>query len=188
MHGGVIRAHSEGLGHGATFTVDLPIPVNALSTHISTVPADLAHALQGLNVLLVEDEEHTRIALRNLLETAGAIVQAAASVEEALHIFRKSPPNVLISDIAMPEQDGYSLLRSIRALESAAPDSPQLAHAGDQPRISVHRPAIALTARARAEDRAQSMAAGFQAHLAKPVEPAELITTVASLCRRPATT
>ncbi|HSU69793.1 MAG TPA: ATP-binding protein, partial [Tepidisphaeraceae bacterium] len=182
MHGGTIRAESPGALGGATFVVELPLPTHSNADPLPPSPERGSDSLRGLNVLLVEDEADTRAALRRLLSAAGAHVRAASSADDALHEFQAVRPDVLVSDIAMPGQDGYTLLRRIREIESTAKShssrSRGKAHrSGAHP--AGHTPAVALTARARAEDRAEAMAAGFQAHLAKPVEPAQLISAVA---------
>lgn len=128
--------------------------------------------LQGLRILLIEDDEDTRDVVRRLLETAGAEVQVAGSAAEGMSAFRRERPDLLLVDIAMPGEDGLSLMRRIRALD--AQDGGQT-------------PAAALTARAVLEDRLESLRAGFQAHMAKPVPPLELIEVMAGLAGRPVT-
>jgi CheY-like chemotaxis protein len=128
--------------------------------------------LQGLKVLLVEDDEDTRDVVGRLLESAGARVLVAGSAPEGMDVFRAEHPDLLLVDIAMPGEDGLSLMRRIRALG---------AQEGGQ------TPAAALTARAVLEDRLESLRAGFQAHMAKPVPPVELIEVMASLAGRPVT-
>src|SRR5581483_11519326 len=125
--------------------------------------------LDGLFILVVDDEEDTRLLLTQMLTAYGATVRAAASAAEALEIILQQQPDLLVSDIGMPEEDGYSLIRKIRAQKL-----------GPQGKI----PAVALTAFARAQDRLHTLAAGFQHHVAKPVEPAELATVIASLTGR----
>lgn len=128
--------------------------------------------LEGLRILLIEDDEDTRDVVGRLLETAGAQVFVAGSAPEGMDIFRAQHPDLLLVDIAMPGEDGLSLMRRVRALS---------AQEGGQ------TPAAALTARAVLEDRLESLRAGFQAHMAKPVPPAELIEVMASLAGRPVT-
>ena len=172
LHGGSLRAYSAGEGQGATFTMILP-PLNSAiedahpseSKTESTALPDLA----GVRVLLVEDESDTRDIIQRMLEKYGATVTAVASGEEALRILNASEPEVLISDIGMPGMDGYQFIRQFRARE---------------PKRS-HIPAIALTAFARPEDRKRTAVAGFQSHLAKPIEMAELVRAVGSLAGRP---
>ncbi|HEY9611546.1 response regulator [Allocoleopsis sp.] len=176
LHGGTVRAHSEGEGKGATFTVKLPlIPVRVkrhLDGHVhptvAGVPFDNSPTLNGVRVLIVDDEVDSREFLVTALEQCEAKVFAFASASEALEALARLKPDVLVSDIAMPLEDGYSLIRKVRQLS---------AEQGGQ------IPAIALTAYARAEDRMKALASGFQRHIPKPVEPAELATAVASLTR-----
>jgi CheY-like chemotaxis protein len=123
-------------------------------------------SLDRVRVLVVDDEPDARALLRETLTQAGAVVVAAASVAEALPAIGRLRPHVLISDIAMPEADGYELIRKLRAAEGDA---------------GPKTPAVALTAYARAEDRIRALAAGYQAHVAKPVEPRELVYVVAGL-------
>jgi len=176
LHGGTINATSAGVGQGSAFTVRLPVPAAALqeggATRRESGAADQAReraALAGLRVLVVDDEPEARVVLRAALEGYGAEVFAAASAPEALEAMGRFQPQVLVSDIGMPGEDGYALIQKLRALPGAA-------EAGV--------PAIALTAYVRTEDRARALAAGYQAHLAKPVAPAELATTVAILTGR----
>jgi CheY-like chemotaxis protein/anti-sigma regulatory factor (Ser/Thr protein kinase) len=177
LHGGTVRAESEGEGKGATFTVKLPlIPIRVErhpGEHVHPtvdlgVPFDNLPALNGVRVLIVDDEADSREFLVAALEQCEAKVFAAASVSEALEGVSQFKPDVLVSDIGMPLEDGYSLIRKVRKLS---------AEQGGE------IPAIALTAYARAEDRMRAIAAGFQMHIPKPVEPAELATVVASLAR-----
>jgi signal transduction histidine kinase/ActR/RegA family two-component response regulator len=174
LHGGTVEAESAGEGKGATFTVRLPVapelrlaPVQALRER-SMAPAALAAGdLQGLKILLVDDEPDAREVLPALLERFGAEVQVAASTREALVLLPRFVPDVLVSDLAMPGEDGYSLIRQVRKLEDGLKDLP----------------AIALTAQASDVDRARALAAGFQIHLAKPVEPRDLVAAVTTLTR-----
>jgi len=178
LHGGTIHADSLGEGQGAIFKVKLPVTalrqqtrpqLQRSATDETGVPLDDSPQLNGLQILVVDDEVDARELLTTLLEQRGAFVTAAASVEEALKVIEQSTPDVLVSDIGMPGEDGYALIRKVRARE---------AHTGG--RI----PAAALTAYARSEDRRQALLAGFQTHLPKPVEPAELIAVVANLSGR----
>jgi len=179
LHGGTVRAESPGEGQGATFTVLLPVaPVytpEAAETRVhpaarETLPAfECPDRLDGLRVLVVDDEQDTREMLRAGLGHCGAVVTTAGSAAEALAEIRESPPDVLISDIGMPDEDGYQLVRKIRA---------RPAEAGGRV------PAIALTAYARTEDRLQALRAGYHMHVPKPVELAELVAVVSSLVRR----
>jgi CheY-like chemotaxis protein len=126
--------------------------------------------LAGLNILIVEDDEDSRDLLGIVLEQQGATVEAAGSCASALAILERVTPDVMISDIGLPKQDGYELIRSARAREKSS---------GARARM----PAIALTAYARREDRRLALEAGFQAHVAKPVDPAELVGVVSELMR-----
>lgn len=175
LHGGSVTARSEGEGKGATFRVLLPldlpeVPRAAFGGQLppSSVPAGpvlIAERLRGLRVLVVEDDVDGRELLERLLNEAGCKVTAVASAREAFVQLGQHPQDLLVSDIGLPDQDGYSLLAELRQL-----DDPKLAHT----------PAIALTAFARSQDRARALRAGFQAHLAKPIDPAELLATVTS--------
>jgi CheY-like chemotaxis protein len=169
LHGGRVHAESPGEGAGATFVVALPIsvtPHGVVETMLAAAPdAKLDAVLEGVRVLVVEDEPDTRQFIKRLLESHGALVVAAASATEAIDAFRERRADVLISDIGLPGLDGYDLMRQIR--REFSPD---------------HRvAAIALTAYVRAEDRTRALRAGYQAHVTKPVDGAELIATVASL-------
>ncbi len=169
-HGGSVHADSPGPGKGATFTVRLPmlsprelVQIEGVGVADATVAAPVQ--LDGVAVLLVEDDADARGVLRLILEIAGAKVEAVGSVREALRAFDGFRPDVLVSDIGMPDEDGYALIRHLRARE---------ADGG-------HVPAIALTGYVSAEDRARLLAAGFQTHLRKPVDPDTLEAAVASL-------
>ncbi|HEV2296105.1 MAG TPA: PAS domain S-box protein [Tepidisphaeraceae bacterium] len=181
LHGGSIRASSSGPGTGATFTVSLPMtvvhpepadepsrrhPVANVSGVINTATC---LSLAGVRVLVVDDEPDALNLVRRLLENCEAVVTTAGSASEAMKLVQAEPPDVVVSDIGMPNEDGYAFIRKVRAL------GPQ--RGGDVP-------AVALTAYARSEDRMRSVLAGFHMHVAKPVEPAELITMVASLAGR----
>ena len=126
-------------------------------------------SLTGLEVLLVEDENDVREVLTIVLQRCGATVRAASSAREALDMIDKTQPDVLVTDIAMPIEDGYDLLKKIRALDNSR---------------AAKIPAVALTGYAGSEDRKRAMAAGFQMHLPKPVDPEQLAAAVASLALR----
>jgi PAS domain S-box-containing protein len=180
LHGGSIHAESRGEGQGATFIVRLPL---LLAEHDETEPRrddvdtretamDEAPALpdmQGARVLVVDDEPDARELVRRVLESRGAHVTGAASADEALSLLQSSTPDVLISDVGMPGVDGYQLIRSVRANERKG-----------RRRL----PALALTAFARADDRKRALLAGYQAHLAKPLDIAEFLLVVAGLLNR----
>lgn len=181
MHGGTIQAMSDGEGKGSTFVVQLPITVVQPGGEQRTHPqAALAQtqvelpeiSLAGLNVVLVDDEADARELLRRVLAGAGAEVVTAESADAALQILERLQPHVLISDIGMPDVDGYEFIRRVRMLGAGAGRTR----------------AIALTAFARLEDRTRAMLAGYQMYLTKPVDPKELIVTVANLAGRLATT
>jgi PAS domain S-box-containing protein len=179
LHGGSISVHSEGEGRGCQFLIRLPLssemvtdepqaePVKADESGILAAQAEpwTFPDLQGLCVLVVDDEPDARELTRRILSDCQADVLVAKSGREALHMLLISPPEILVSDIGMPEIDGYELIRRARARGYTAP-------------------ALALTAFARSEDRAAALAAGFQNHLTKPIEPRELATTVARLVGR----
>jgi PAS domain S-box-containing protein len=175
LHGGSVHASSDGEGKGSTFGVSLPIrprseeiakDVAALNTQGLDDLADRI-ALAKLKVLIVDDERDARELLSAMLSAKGAEVKTVSSAKEALDEIRKWRPSILVSDICMPGEDGYALIRRVRKL-------------ADVGRV----PAVALTAYARAEDRLRALAAGFQAHVAKPVEASELLMVIASLTDR----
>jgi signal transduction histidine kinase/DNA-binding response OmpR family regulator len=182
LHGGTVRAESPGPGGGATFVVDLPAAAAVLESPEArpggpalrqTLPAPTDFNLSDLRVLVVDDEPDGRETIAAVLSTHHAQVTTASSAREALAILIESPPHVLVSDIGMPEQDGYDLIREVRRLS----------------RIEAAQvPAMALTAFAREEDRLQALAAGFQMHVTKPIAPADLIAGVAKLAGRSART
>ncbi|HEX8237544.1 MAG TPA: PAS domain S-box protein [Abditibacteriaceae bacterium] len=182
LHGGTVQAQSAGEGQGATFTISLPIAAvhKAQSTRDNDmervhplaggrVAIDCPTSLKGLKVLVVDDEDDARQLIIAVLEQCDATVTAVSSAREALESIVDEEPDILISDIGMPGEDGYSLIQKVRALPSQSGG-----------RI----PAVALTAYARAEDRIKALTAGFQMHAPKPVEPAELAAIVASLALR----
>ncbi|MBD2090698.1 PAS domain S-box protein [Microcoleus sp. FACHB-1515] len=169
LHGGSVSASSAGEGQGATFTVELPLLKTADPRPLtSDLPASSSDfPLAGVQILLVDDEADTRDVTAFTLEAAGAIVTQASSAIEALQIFETVKPNLLISDIGMPQMDGYALMQQLRS---------NLRQTGTK--------AIALTAYAGEINQRQAIAAGFQRHLAKPVDPDELIATIAALLDR----
>lgn len=180
LHGGTVRAYSEGKGHGATFVVRLPLMTTRITEEHAPSPAALStrlsldHAaqLKGLRVLLVEDEADAREFVSAILAECEAEVKTASSSTEALAILADSTkwrPDVVISDIEMDDSDACELIRRVRTLR---------AEGG----AYVH--AVALTAYARSEDRMKALAAGFQIHVPKPVEPAELVTVLGSVTGR----
>ncbi len=171
LHGGRVRAASEGPGRGATFVVELPIAI--LSSEAGATPeasaATGALPLQSVRVLLVDDDADGLDLTTVMLTNSGAQVKTAVSVAAALDVLESWPADVLVSDIEMPREDGYELLRRIRAKER-----------GGRTRL----PALALTAYGRPEDRRRTLAAGFNLHLAKPIDPSELVLAVANLVGR----
>jgi PAS domain S-box-containing protein len=178
LHGGTVRADSPGEGRGAKFTVTLPIKAVREETsklERSASSAEYAESLtdaitlDGLRVMIVDDEAETRDLLTEMLTLRGAEVKACASAAEALEVIGQWRPFVLVSDIGMPDEDGYALIGKLRAL------GPE--RGGDIP-------AVALTAYARSEDRMRALASGFQMHVPKPIEAGELIVVIASLAGR----
>ena len=174
LHQGTVRADSEGEGRGATFTVTLPLlagGARVLSHHErpqAEVDAATGPVLEGLRVLVVDDDADTCELLTTVLGYYGADVSSAGSVSEALAVMEHEWPQVLVSDIAMPGEDGYALVQRLRVIERER---------------GQHVPALALTAHARASDTERAYLAGFEAHVAKPVEPAELAQIIARLAR-----
>ena len=171
-HGGTISAESPGEGKGATFTVLLPLarevrhPRQASSSDLQ--PGSEPHSLLGLSVLVVDDDADSRDVVSAYLEAHHATVQTAASAADAFALLQREPVDVLLADVAMPGEDGYSLIRRVRAMQRGP---------------SSLIPAAALTAFAREEDRAAALKAGFQMHLAKPIDPESLVAAVATLGR-----
>ena len=178
LHGGTATVSSDGEGRGATFTVSLPLSVIRQSplkqeahprlSQAASVPLASAD-LSSLTVLVVDDDLDSLDFIRRILGDEGATVVTARSAAEALAIIDRQRPDVFISDIGMPETDGYELMRKVRSL---------------QPGLGARFPGIALTAFARTEDRTRALLAGFVAHVAKPVESAELIATIAAVTGR----
>jgi len=168
MHGGTVHADSAGIGHGTTFTVRLPAATQKNSD--ASVPAwkQQQARLTGANVLVVDDDPDAREVLRMILEDAGARVTTAASARETREVLAQVHPDLLIADIGMPGEDGYSLILSIRNQENG----------------KARVPAIALTAHTRPEDVEHALTAGFQIHLAKPVDSSRLVDSIASLVHR----
>ena len=168
LHRGSVRAESRGEGQGAAFIVTLPLHeadsavVTSSPPHL--LPRPVPTSLRDVRILLVEDDDDTRELVRITLEAAGASVGAVASAKDARREMMEEPPDVLISDIRMPEEDGYTLIRSLRT-------------------AGILTPAIALTALARREDADEAQAAGFQLHMTKPIDATGLIDAVASLVR-----
>ena len=185
LHGGTVKAHSDGPGRGATFKLQLPVlslnrvpgSKSALSDSTLTkagvtdgLSIECPPRLDGVRVLVVDDDSDTRQMLKAVLSECQAEVITAASAAEAIKEIEQRKPDVLVSDLGMPEQDGYELIREVREMESAD--------------HTARIPALALTAYAKAEDRVRALAGGYQVHLAKPVEPAEFVLVVANLAGR----
>jgi PAS domain S-box-containing protein len=174
MHGGSVEAASEGEGLGSVFTVSLPLALagarpEPLGEAPESSPVTYDDLLNGLNVLVLDDEADARDVVQRLLEDAGAQVRTVGTAADALGILADGfVPDIILSDIGMPDQDGYDFMRQVRGL------------AGDVAEV----PAAALTALARVEDRKRALMAGYQTHLAKPVDPSELVAMVASLTGR----
>ncbi|MDZ8054783.1 MAG: ATP-binding protein [Aulosira sp. ZfuVER01] len=175
LHGGSVQVDSAGEQQGATFTVKLPLlsPTQGNISQLQTGEDNsvlLSYpSLLGVRILIVDDEADNREFITTVLRQCQAEVQAAASVKEALQIISQCKPDVIVSDIGMPQEDGYSFIRKVRSLPAE--------QGGDVP-------AAALTAYARTEDRMRAIQEGYQLHLPKPIEPAELATVVASLVGR----
>jgi signal transduction histidine kinase/ActR/RegA family two-component response regulator len=176
LHGGTVEALSRGDGEGAAFKVRLPLislnPVPGSKSRDSLSPgSDFSRrsSLQGLRLLVVDDDGDARSLLNLMLEECGAIVTTAATAAEAFDLLEQVKPDLLISDIEMPNEDGFSLIRKIRSLDA---------------KLGAPIPCVALTAHAKSEDRIQVLSAGFQAHVAKPVAANELINVMASLIGR----
>ena len=181
LHGGSVRVHSDGPGRGSTFIFTLPFTIlrgyadpHTERRHPSlapkrTDPTDVDVNLKDVRVLVVDDETDARALVKRLLEDSHAVVTVAESANEAMKLLPRGKFDVVVCDIGMPGEDGYSLIRRIRSLGATR---------------GGNIPAIALTAYARVNDRVKAIAAGFQMHIAKPVEPVELITMVASAAGR----
>jgi PAS domain S-box-containing protein len=175
LHGGSVDARSEGLGKGATFSVTLP--VRAVERTAVSKPQAAGHEaraafqsparLSGTRVLVVDDERDARELLETVLTSAGAQVESASSAAEGLSVLERFRPHVLVSDIGMPEEDGYSLIQRVKALPGSIGAIPS----------------IALTAYTRAQDKTRALALGFTTHIGKPVDPDDLVAAVANLAR-----
>lgn len=170
LHGGLISVDSEGQGRGATFHVVLPVARSSRPAVpvADPVPEDPVR-LVGVRVLVVEDEDDARDLTRRILESSGAHVRIASNTPDALAEFDGERPDVIVSDLGMPGQDGYELIRQIRIRDAV---------------LGGLTPAAALSAQARSEDRKRALLAGFQSHLAKPADPVELLNIVAGLAGR----
>jgi len=173
LHGGTVSADSEGVGKGATFSASFPLlsdraePITIL--HSGEMHASEFRSLDGLRVLLVDDEIETREIISTVVQRTGAEVKACTSAREALAELMEWRPDVILSDIAMPDEDGYSFIGRVRALPNNQGGA---------------TPAAALTAYAREEDRKRALAAGYQMHIAKPIGAGQLVTMIAKLAGR----
>ena len=179
MHGGTITVESEGLGRGSTFVVRLPLaavrraadgaaPQPRLPAAPSAMAFDAPNELRGLRVLAVDDEADSRDVVAAVLAACGSLVVTARSVTEAMKAIEREVPDVVLSDIGMPEEDGYALITRLRALPRARGGA---------------TPAACLTGYASGDDRRRALLAGFTMHVPKPIDPAELVAVVASLAR-----
>jgi PAS domain S-box-containing protein len=168
LHGGTIRAESPGRGQGATFTVELPLRLEANPASSAQDPAHNAPSLQGVKAIVVDDDADSRELLTLTLEQSGAEVACASDATAAYELLEQFRPDIIISDIGMPEEDGYSFLQTVRAWPDA--------------RLS-QTPAIALTAYAREDDRQDALNVGYEEHIPKPFDPAEVVTVVLELTR-----
>lgn len=169
MHGGTVSADSAGIGKGARFAVSLPMrhtADHAPSSGANAAPCAVSAAprFDGVRILIVDDEPDARYLARHLLEECGAVTRQAASAADARHQLDVFQPQLILCDLGMPVEDGYAFMQALR-------------------RRGMTTPAAALTAFAREEDRVDSLQSGFQTHLTKPLEPAELFEAVATLTR-----
>lgn len=182
LHGGAVEAHSDGPGRGACFRVRFPVVADHPPLPREHRPRSeplhrallLAHPpdLTGVRILVVDDEPDTRDLIIGTLEPCRAVVTAVTTTADAFALLLAQPFDIVVSDIAMPHEDGYALIRKLRALP---------------PERGGRLPTVALTAYARAEDRTRALVAGFDRHVAKPIEPTDLLITLADLCGRPVT-
>ncbi|HKZ02297.1 MAG TPA: ATP-binding protein [Pyrinomonadaceae bacterium] len=181
LHGGTVKVVSAGENQGATFTVTLPFVVT--DTNVARMESEgravvgggnhptgdaIYPMLDGLRLLVVDDDEDTREMVTMIFQRCGSEVRAASNASEALETFYGWQPEVMICDIEMPDEDGYSLISRVRAAESNG---------------AVQTPAVALTGYARSEDRARALAAGYQLHIAKPIDPIELANAIIKLTK-----
>jgi signal transduction histidine kinase/ActR/RegA family two-component response regulator len=165
LHGGQVSVMSDGVGKGAEFVITIPLLGHGeealLRSSSEHPPPSIAAVLFGVRIVVVDDEEDARDLVAAVLQQAGAVVTAVGSADEAMHAIHERPPSLLVSDIGMPGEDGYALIARVRALP-----------ADRGGRV----PAVAVTAFTRGEDRARALRAGYTAHVAKPIDPSELVT------------
>jgi CheY-like chemotaxis protein len=171
MHEGTVTAVSPGVGQGATFTVTLPLELDAEAATVTVVaPVSAADTpLAGLRIVVADDQDDSRDLIEFLLRRQGAVVTGAASAAEAFAAVRRHPPDVLLSDVEMPDENGYAFIGRVRALS---------------PEEGGTVPAVAMTAHGSREDRDRALAAGFQRHLPKPFQPADLFALIGDLSGR----
>jgi len=179
LHRGSVDVSSAGKGKGASFTVTLPLALvtshavtessPAVEVEIAAHPAEVSNVLKGLRILVVDDEGDSRDLVRAILTRYGSEVNCCESSAEALKAVRDWKPDLLISDIGMPTEDGFTLIRKIRKMKS---------------KQARETPAVALTAYVTREDRESALTAGFQLHIAKPIEPSALVMSIASVTGR----
>ncbi|MDN5751658.1 MAG: ATP-binding protein [Nitrosospira sp.] len=170
LHGGVVRAESDGAGKGATFIVNLPLAIISDNGSLSLTPKPFdSENLSGVKVLVVDDEPDARELIKRILTHCQARVTAAATANKGLELLANERPDIIISDIGMPEKSGYQFMREVRNLPAES---------------GGNTPAIAVTAFARAEDKISALNAGYQEYLTKPVEPRELIDAICKLAGR----
>jgi CheY-like chemotaxis protein len=179
LHAGQVTVESGGQNQGATFIVSLPLAQNVPADELENesanklksdgLPASFSNLLKGMRILVVDDEEDSRDLVSAILKRCGGKVKSCQSAAEALKAFREWKPDILVSDIGMPVEDGYSLIQKLR-----------------KQRLKLAReiPAIALTAYATDDDRARALSAGFQVHIAKPIEPETLVKSIADAAGR----
>jgi signal transduction histidine kinase len=171
LHGGTVAAFSDGEGRGATFTIRVPIRDGGAPARMPDTGLEAAGAgprLAGVHVLVVDDDPGAREVIANILQSFGARVSLAGSGPAALTLLFERKPHVLVADLGMPEMDGYALIEQVRALD---------------PNLGGRVPAVAVTAYASAQDRLRALHAGYQNHIAKPVEPEELAAVITSLAQ-----
>jgi CheY-like chemotaxis protein/anti-sigma regulatory factor (Ser/Thr protein kinase) len=178
LHRGTVSVESAGQDQGSTFTLNLPLASASTETpnqgasiepEVNVSPPALARILDGVRILVVDDEADSRDLIRAILTGCGSEVNCCESAAEAMKAIREWKPDLLVSDIGMPTEDGYSLIKRVRNLRS---------------KRAKQLPAVALTAYATKEDKARALSVGFQMHVAKPIEPETLVMSIASLIGR----